>query len=163
MRSRILSSKKVRYYIVFNFLIWIVLLGAMIFAVFESENKGFVLFNIAYYSFFFYKIFWLRTAKLKNIEYDDHFLYLVEQGQEIQLPYTEVRDIELKSLTGVHVIQLYRDFGFGKEIYFKSSLWYPFNFKRIDQEVYNLRRKIEFSKYMPEEEEHDLALASSGV
>lgn len=83
---------------------------------------------------------------MKSVAHDEQNLYLKENGQEVIIPFMEVKEIKLKSATGTHSIRLFRDLGFGKEFYFKSSPWYPFNFKKVDDQVYELQKKIDYAK-----------------
>lgn len=80
------------------------------------------------------------------MEYDDYNLYFVEKGQEAQIPFYEVKHIKLRNALGVHSVSFYSDFGFGMEVLFKSSLWYPFNFNKVDDQVYELRKRIDLAK-----------------
>ncbi|UII28598.1 hypothetical protein LVD15_09285 [Fulvivirga maritima] len=164
METRVLSSSKVRYYIALNLSLWIVLLLTMIYISIKAETStGFLLFNLAYFFLFFYKIFVLRTARLKSIRFNNHFLYIEERNCPIKLPLTEVRNVELRNFTGVHVIHLDRDFGFGKEIYFKTSLFYPFNYKRVNRDLYLFKKMVHNSKYEAPEEDSKWALAGHSV
>ncbi|MBL3657078.1 hypothetical protein [Fulvivirga sediminis] len=164
METRVLSSSKVRYYIALNLSLWVVLLLTMIYASIKAETTiGFLLFNLTYFSLFFYKIFILRTARLKSIRFNKHFLYIEERNCPIKLPLTEVRNVELRNFTGVHVIHLDRDFGFGKEIYFKTSLWYPFNYKKVNKDLFLFKKMVHDSKYEIPGESAKWALAGHNV
>lgn len=146
MRSRVLSTRKIKLYQAVNLVLWIVLLILIITGATRTSGLFEAFAWPIYWLLGFYFIFLKRTLKLRNIEYDDQNIYIEQQGQEVIIPFLEVKDIKLQSVTGVHTVFLYREIVPNKEIWFKSSLWYPFNFKKVDDEVYKLLRKIERAK-----------------
>ncbi len=88
---------------------------------------------------------------LKNISYDASSVYYEKEGFEVQIPFEDIKDIEIKTLTGIYTINLYRPAQDGKEISFKMSLWYPLNFKKQDEIVNKLRDRIErYKRTLPE-------------
>ncbi len=157
-QERVISTKRLRVYQGVIAIPWILIFVVFGWAIFQRFEL-FGIYNLGIYGFIFYKFYVKRTLKLKSIAYDKENLYVFNKGHEIIIPFYEVKDVKLRSLLGVHSVNLYRDFGFGKEIYFKSSLWYPFNFKRVDNEVFKLQDLIESAKrnYTPDS---DYALGS---
>ncbi|MEM7109512.1 MAG: hypothetical protein AAF519_14900 [Bacteroidota bacterium] len=145
MRSKILSTGRLKTYKSIILMIWIGFLSVIIFVIFmKIEDPSFLEYYwLVYWGGLFVVIYVKRTLKLQNIEYDEKHIYVVKKDHEILVPFLDIKEIKLQSLTGVHTIFLYRDAGFGKEIWFKSSLWYPFNFKKVDDEVYKLQLMIE--------------------
>ncbi|MTI22875.1 hypothetical protein E1176_17720 [Fulvivirga sp. RKSG066] len=117
----------------------------------EDRINWFGLYLPVYFSVAFYVLYIKRTLKLKSVAADQENLYIIEKGQEVVIPFVEIKEVKLKTAIGTHSVQLYRDLGFGKEFLFKSSLWYPFNFKKVDDQVYELQRAIERAKreYQP--------------
>ncbi len=87
-----------------------------------------------------------RIWTIKNVSYDDSALYYDREGYEVQVPFEDIRDIEIKTLDGVYKINLFRPAQDGKSIRFKTSLWYPFNSGKQDDIVNVLRSKIERHK-----------------
>ena len=88
---------------------------------------------------------------LKNISHDDSSIYYEKDGFEVQIPFEEVKNIEIKTLTGIYTINLYRKSQDGEKISFRTSMWYPFNFKEQDQKVNELREKInQYKRTLPE-------------
>ena len=83
---------------------------------------------------------------LKNISYDDSSIYYERDGYEVQIPFEEVKNIEIKTLTGIYTINLYGKSQDGDKISFRTSMWYPFNFKKQDENVNLLRDKIDHYK-----------------
>jgi len=81
--------------------------------------------------------------RLRNISYDTSSVYYEKDGFEVQIPFEDIKDIEIKTLTGIYTINLYRPAQDGKAISFKMSLWYPFNFKKQDEIVNELRDRID--------------------
>jgi hypothetical protein len=91
------------------------------------------------------------TLGLKSISYDDSSVYYEKKGFEVQIPFEEIKDIEIKTLTGIYNINLYQPSQDGKKIPFKMSMWYPLNFKTQDEKVNVLRDKIErYKRTLPE-------------
>lgn len=144
MRTKILSTGRLNVYKIVNLIIWLLFLAVIIFNLLGTEDPSL----IEYYWFIYWGVLFVlsyvrRTLKLRNIEYDDDNIYIVDKAQEVVIPFISVKKIKLQSLDGVHSIFLSEHLGLGKEIWFKSSLWYPFNFKKVDEEVYRLQLKIE--------------------
>lgn len=97
-------------------------------------------------------------SNLKSISYDDSSVYYQKDGFEVQIPFEDIKDIEIKTLTGIYVINLYRPAQDGDKIWFKTSMKYPFNFKKKDAEVNVLRDKIErYKRSLPEKNYHQLS------
>ncbi len=103
------------------------------------------IFYLAFWGYFAYKAISM-ILKLKNISYDDSSVYYEKKGFEVQIPFEEIRDIEIKTVTGIYNINLYRPSQDGKKVPFKMSLWYPLNFKAQDEKVDVLRDKIDRHK-----------------
>lgn len=91
--------------------------------------------------YFFYK--YLKTQfAVKHIEYDDSSFYVNLPNYDLQVRFEEVESIEILSLTGVYRINLFEQSMLGKEIYFKPSLLYPLNYKKVDKVIDQLRREV---------------------
>jgi len=89
---------------------------------------------------------------LKNISYDESAVYYEKDGFEVQIPFEDIKDIEIKTLAGIYTINLYRPAQDGITIAFKMSLWYPLNFKKQDEKVNKLRDKIDrYKRTLPEQ------------
>ncbi len=82
---------------------------------------------------------------LKEISYDSSNLYIHEADYEIQIPYYQVRDVEIISLGGLYKFHLYHSDQFGKEVLCKPSIWYPLNYKKVDKELDRIRAMIKKS------------------
>lgn len=80
--------------------------------------------------------------KIKEVAYDKENLYVKEGEYEIQIPFYEVKDIEILSLDGLYKFKLYHHDQFGDEVICKPSLWYPFNYKKIDAELNRIRSLV---------------------
>lgn len=59
----------------------------------------------------------------------------------------------LLNVVGTHKILLKRGSELGKEIYFKSTLWYPFNYAKVDKLMHDLRHRIKNAKAQPDNAE----------
>lgn len=96
-------------------------------------------------------IFTQFVFRLKNVSYDDSSVYYTRKGYEVQIPFEEIKSIEINTPTGIYGIKLYVPSQNGKEIFFKTSLWYPLNFKKKDEQVDELRRRIDrYKRTLPE-------------
>lgn len=84
-------------------------------------------------------IFTQFVFRLKNVSYDDSSVYYTRKG----IPFEEIKSINIETPTGIYGIKLYVPSQNGKEIFFKTSLWYPLNFKKKDEQVDELRRRID--------------------
>jgi len=165
VKTIILSTQKVKIYKAINLIIWIVFLLLILFGL-SDLDEGFGFEHIRwslYWSVGFYILFLKRTSKLKNISYDHENIYVFKGDQEIIIPFNEIKNIELKSLLGTHCIKFYHDLGLGKEIYFKSSLWYPLNFKKVDEQVYKLQLRIDNDKRKGQSQPSTKSLGTYGV
>jgi hypothetical protein len=90
--------------------------------------------------------------KIKNISYDESAVYYDKKGFEVQIPFEDIKDIEIKTLSGIYKINLHIPTQDGEYILFKTSLWYPLNFKKQDEKVNELRDKIDrYKRTLPEQ------------
>ncbi len=101
-----------------------------------------VLMGVAYPIFLIF--YWFPEARksmnrIREIAYDKENLYVKEGDYEIQIPFHDVKDIEIMSLDGLYKFKLYHHDQFGDEVICKPSLWYPFNYKKIDAELNRIR------------------------
>lgn len=96
-------------------------------------------------------IYYGLFLNLKYVSYDEGSIYYNEDDYEVQVPFEEIRSIELQSITGIYSIKLLLRSQGRTEIYFKASLWYPFNFQKKDEIVEELRNKIDrYKRTLPE-------------
>jgi hypothetical protein len=79
---------------------------------------------------------------LKQISYNNQFLYVHEEGVDTQVPLERIRDVEIMSLDGMYKFHLMDKEAFGPYIMCKTSIWYPFNFKKVDKELDHVRYLI---------------------
>ncbi len=96
--------------------------------------------------FLAFNIFTQLVFRLKNVSYDESSVYYTRKGYEVQIPFEEIKSIDIETPTGIYGIKLYVPSQNGKEIFFKTSLWYPLNFKKKDEQVDELRSKIDTYK-----------------
>lgn len=80
--------------------------------------------------------------RIREIAYDKENLYVKEGNYEIQIPFHDVKDIEIMSLDGLYKFKLYHHDQFGDEVICKPSLWYPLNYKKIDAELNRIRSYV---------------------
>lgn len=144
MRTTIISTSKLRNYKRFIFTLDAGILVCMVIFLFyiqsiEGKWHGYIIPILIYLQFhMFYPMF----LKLKNVSYDDSSIYYSKEGYEIQVPFEDILSIELRSVTGIYGIKLINPSQGEKEIYFKASAWYPFNFQKKDEVVDELRQMI---------------------
>lgn len=81
-------------------------------------------------------------SKLKEVSYDDDHLYVKEGDYEIQIPFHQIKDIEIISMDGLYKFKLYHNDQFGDEVICKPSIWYPLNYKKIDKELNRIRSMV---------------------
>jgi hypothetical protein len=86
------------------------------------------------------------NRKVFHVEFDDEFLYLIQQDADILIPLQNIKAVELKTMGGLYEIKLYSPEIIGDLIYYKPSLLYPFNFKSKDAVADQLRENIERAK-----------------
>ncbi|MEM9897032.1 MAG: hypothetical protein AAF789_11750 [Bacteroidota bacterium] len=157
-RSKSLSIKSIRRYKLFVVInISILFLFYVGFQLIEGGVFGIIV-ALAYLFtmiFYWYPSIGKSLKKLKEVSYDGKNLYVQESGYEIQIPFQEVRDVEIISLDGLYKFNLYHHDQFGKEVVCKPSLWYPLNFKRVDKELNRIRYLIRKAKWSQRELDED--------
>ena len=72
---------------------------------------------------------------VKQISYDNQYLYVHEDGADTQIPLERIRDVEITSLDGMYKFNLMDKDTYGPYILCKTSMWYPLNFKKVDKEL----------------------------
>jgi hypothetical protein len=105
------------------------------------------LFMPAMWGSIFFLWSWVKIhKKVPRVEFDDNFLYVIRRNQDTIIPLENIKDVEIKSLMGFYQIDLYNPEDFGSQLYFKPSLFYPFNFRKKDALVTMLRKNIKAAK-----------------
>lgn len=123
---------------------YVLLLGSIVVASFRQS----ILFGVtqsAVYTYFLFRIMRL-TGKLQQVSFDDEFLYVFRNDQDLIIPLENIESVEIESLGGVYKVNLYHAEQLGTEFYFKTSLLYPLNAKTKDELVNELRRSIARAK-----------------
>jgi hypothetical protein len=153
MRTTVVSTSKLKISKTIGILIIVMLFflmtGTTIMKLLNGQTISGILIIIVW-AVILYKAIKLVWS-LKNISYDDSSVYYEKAGFEVQIPFEEIRDIEIKTLTGIYTINLHTTSQDGEKISFKTSMWYPLNFKKKDAEVNELRDKIDrYKRTLPE-------------
>ena len=153
MRTTIVSTSKLRTYklITLTF-VSVVTLAVLIFALMSivRYDEYYQLLIVPLYVMLAYKAI-PAVINIKNVSFDDSSVYYDKNGYEVQIPFEDIKDIEIKTISGIYIINLYRPSQDGNFIMFKTSLWYPFNFRSEDEKVNDLRDKIDrYKRTMPE-------------
>ena len=80
---------------------------------------------------------------IKDISYDHENLYInKKEGLEEQIPFYMIKDVELVSLNGIYRFNFQDKELHGGRVSCKTSLWYPFNHKKVDKEFNRVRLLI---------------------
>lgn len=153
MRTTIVSTSKLKTYqtVVLSVILLVTLFVAVyvMISVIKFE-KYYPLFTLPAYIILAYKAI-PAVSKIRSVSYDDGSIYYVKKDYEVQIPFDDIKSIDIKSLDGVYEIMLYTPTQIGDRVYFKTSLWYPFNFKKQDEKVNELRHKIDrYKRTLPE-------------
>ena len=148
MRITIVSTSKLKVYktiiIILDVAALLCLLGIMYYRLRTGDKVFGSSFPVILYLTL--HIYYPMFLRLKNVSYDESSIYYNKKGYEVQLPFEDIKEIRLQSLTGIYGILLYTPSQGEKEIYFKTSLWYPLNFKKKDDMINELRDKIDAYK-----------------
>lgn len=165
MRTKSLTIKTIKLYrytilaIAGSIILWLV-----IYRVLNNELFGAVLF-LGLYGFYFYRI--LSGLKLiKEISYDEHSIYVKEKDFEIEIPMYRIKEVTLVSIDGVYKFTLIDSDQFGETVFCKPSVWYPFSHRRVDEELRQLRKKIDKVKeeyWLARQNEADLQLPGMSI
>ena len=145
MRTHTLSTSHLKIYkIVTLSLITVILAGIVFMAVYRIMVYGkyydtTLLFIYGYMAWIIVPVVW----SIKNVSYDDSSVYYDKDGYEVQIPFEDIKFIKIKTLSGIYAIHLYEPTQDGDRILFKTSLWYPFNFKKQDEKVNELMDRID--------------------
>jgi len=144
MRTTIVSTSKLKSYKV----IALTLVSAITLAILAFALIGIVKYD-EYYQLLYAPLYIMLAfkaipaiIKIKNVSYDESSVFYDKGGFEVQIPFEDIKDIEIKTISGIYTINLYMPSQDGTSIMFKTSLWYPFNFKKQDEKVNGLRDKI---------------------
>ncbi len=153
MRTTIVSTSKLKIYkSILVAIVTVYVLGASVYYIhsINTTQDYFLLLNFPLFILFIY-LLTRHIKKIKSISFDESSVYYVKNDYEVQVPFEEIKSIDIKSLDGVYEIKFYTPVQDGDKIFFKTSLWYPFNFKKKDAEVNILRDKIDrYKSTLPE-------------
>ncbi|MBL7843454.1 MAG: hypothetical protein JNK44_06290 [Cyclobacteriaceae bacterium] len=106
---------------------------------------GFAVIQTTVYGWMFYRGVQI-IEKFQQVSFDPEFLYVYQKQQDYIIPLENIESVEIESLGGVYKVNLYHPEQLGKELYFKTSLIYPLNYKSKDELVNVLRRNIDKAK-----------------
>lgn len=110
---------------------------------FERLNQPF------YYAFglpmilgYIYSIysFFKDLNRVRYVEYDDSNLYVWHNDYQIQIPFEEIKEVNI--VTGGFEFRLFKKTQIGIEVLCLPSLWYPLNYKKVDAEMNRVREMI---------------------
>ena len=109
MRTTIISTSKIKTYKIISISIvsvitLLVVGGALYSSIGFGENC--LLLIVPIYIMFAYKGI-PAIVKIKNVSYDDSSVYYDKKDFEVQIPFEDIRDIELKTISGIYKINLY--------------------------------------------------------
>jgi len=151
MRTELISSSRLRVYrILILSLVILASIAALAFAFipFSGSNKSSTYIVLLPFAWYFSFRAVRQAKKYKTISYDDSSIYYEKDGYEVQIPFEDIKSIELYRGWSIN---LYRPTQDGDRIMFLASLWYPLNFRKKDAEIDKLRDKIDrYKRTMPE-------------
>ena len=143
-RTRSLTTKTIRIYKGATSLLMTSLILGM--AYFRLEHGSFIgLLMLIPYLYFLYRI-WNNMKLLKEVSYNNHSLFVKQKEFEIEIPLYRIKDVELISLDGIYKFKLHDVDQFGDTVYCKPSAWYPFTYRKVDDELRELRKMIDIEK-----------------
>ncbi|MCP4457880.1 MAG: hypothetical protein GY816_07640 [Cytophagales bacterium] len=144
-RTRSISVKSIRLYktILISLLLAYFLLYTGSF-ILQNEWLGILIGSlfVLLMVYFWYPSFTNNLSRLKDLSYDDENLYIIENDVEEQIPFHEIRDVEIVSLDGIYQFNFFNKQLHGGVIRCKTSMWYPLNFKTVDRELNRVRGLI---------------------
>jgi len=157
MRTTIVSTSKIKTYKIISLtivsLITLLVIGGSIYRWIVSGEFN-LFFTVPMYIWLAYKTI-PTIIKIKNVSYDQSSVYYGKKGYEVQVPFEDIKDIEIKTISGIYKLNLYNLSQDGSSVLFKTSLWYPFNFKKQDEKVNELRDRIDRYKLALSEQNVD--------
>lgn len=148
MKITIVSTSKIKTYKIITLsIIGMIAVSVLVFTVYTVivQRMYYQLLNIPLYIVLVYKAV-PAILKIKNVSYDDSSVYYDRKGYEVQIPFEDIKSVEIKTISGIYKINLFDPTQDGSVILFKTSLWYPFNFRRQDEKVNVLRDNIDTYK-----------------
>jgi hypothetical protein len=142
--ERTISSKYIHIYRAVPVSVLSVLYLVMAYVQFQDDEKVALFFGISYlitavmFGFQYQKL----ARLIKQVSYTDRYLYIYQKDQSTEIPLENIKDVTLTSLDGLYKFSFYKDKAPWKEIYCKVSMWYPFNYKKVDAELDYIRHLI---------------------
>ena len=127
--------------VVYKSIILLIVGGVLLTIIVKSESRLTSLLLLGQYSYLFYFVL-KGVFGIKYVEYYDANLYVSHNDYQVQIPFEEIKEVELLSLDGIYCFRLYKKGQLGKEIRCKPSIWYPLNFKKIDEQLNYIRYLI---------------------
>lgn len=76
-----------------------------------------------------------RTQLLKEVSYDQEFLYIKEKKQEEVIPLTAIKNVELKTMGGRWKVNFHPAYTSREKVTFLPSLLYPMNYKKVEKRI----------------------------
>lgn len=154
-RTKTLTTYTIKIY---KSIVLILVACIMMFLLLRSTNRFTSFLFVVQYAYLFY--FVLRgVLGIKYVEYDNANLYVNHNDYQVQVPFEEVKEVKLMSVDGVYKFILYKKGQLGKEILCKPSIWYPFNYSKVDNELHRIRGLI----YKRKQEYYNQIGPGSGV
>jgi hypothetical protein len=149
INEKTISTKYLKYYR--YFLILFISTMVLLYSFQAFMMNGFLGIALGLsYAVLFFMVYLPRVNKLmkslKQISYDHEYLYVHEADQQLMLPLSRIKIVELTSLDGLYKFNLMDEQHFGKELYCKTSMWYPFNYKKVDKDLDFIRYLIKKAK-----------------
>lgn len=151
-RASLLSTGKIKSFQYLFTIGWLLIFSGLLFIYSDSISGLLIMggFNVWLIYKEIHKIW-----RLKSLSYNSESIFVKMDEYEEQIPFYDIVEIQLKDALGIHMIKLNSRYG-NRKIYFKSSMWYPFNFKEVDEEIYKLNNLINKAKFEDKDFSHKL-------
>lgn len=143
-RTKSLSIGAIKAYRIFLISLVTVLFGVYLFLMSRDGQTSSLILVGVYCVFLGFQVpkFKKFLNQIREVSYDAENLYVKEKDQEVMIPLSGVKDIEIASLGGIYKFNLYDKTIYDGAILCKTSLWYPFNHKKVDKELNRVRRMV---------------------
>ena len=90
---------------------------------------------------------WIRFRnKFFRLEYDDDFLYVFQEAQDIVIPLENIKEVYLSDKGGGWEIDFHNPETFGKKLHFTPSLFYPIGFRKCEERIHEFQRSMKKAK-----------------
>jgi hypothetical protein len=142
LSTRYLTTFRMTIYVTYS-----AILFTLLYYAFTRVGAFTVFGNLLIYGYWLYSLIRILD-KLKKVEFDDDYLYVIGKTSDILIPLENIESVEIVTIGGVYKVNLYFEDSIGKYFYFKPSIFYPMNYQTKDRLVNLLRERINHAKQL---------------